>query len=99
MSLQSNDGLRVCNVKMNKFLPGRIRGTCTCVYGLQGSSINRFEFFSSLDHWTYWVQLLRTLFGQNQLDLDGAHGSMDASWIWANIAWGSILIGLMDSLA
>ena len=43
MSDQSNDGLRVCNVKMKKFLPGRKQGTCMCIYGLWGPSINRFE--------------------------------------------------------
>ena len=45
MSLQSNDGLRVRNVEMKKFRPGRKRGTCTCMYGLRGPSVNRFEFF------------------------------------------------------
>ena len=45
MSGQSNDGLRVRNVKMKKFLPGWKWGTCTCMYGLRGPSINRCEFF------------------------------------------------------
>ena len=45
MSGQSNDGLRVCNVKMKKFVPGQKWGTCTCMYGLWGPSINRFKFF------------------------------------------------------
>ena len=45
MSGQSNDGLRVRNVKMKKFVPGQKWGTCTCMYGLWGPSINRFEFF------------------------------------------------------
>ena len=45
MSGQSNDGLRVRNVKMKKFLPRRKRGTCMCMYGLWGSSVNQFEFF------------------------------------------------------
>ena len=53
MSLQSNDGLRVRNVEMKKFVPGWKRGTCTCMYGLRGPSINQFEFFLSLDHWEY----------------------------------------------
>ena len=52
MSLQSNDGLRVRNVKMKKFLPGRKWGICTCMYGLRGPSVNQFEFFH---HWKYWV--------------------------------------------
>ena len=47
MSGQSNDGLRVCNVKMKKFLPGQKWGTCTCMYGLWGPSVNRFELFFS----------------------------------------------------
>ena len=40
MSGQSNDGLRVHNVKMKKILPGWKWGTCTCIYGLWGPSIN-----------------------------------------------------------
>ena len=48
MSGQSSDGLRVRNVEMKKFWPGRKRGTCTCMYGLRGPSVNRFEFFH---HW------------------------------------------------
>ena len=31
MSGQSNDGLRVRNVKMKKFVPGQKRGTCMCM--------------------------------------------------------------------
>ena len=45
MSVQSNDGLRVRNVKMKKILPGQKRGTCTCIYELWGPSVNRFESF------------------------------------------------------
>ena len=42
-----NDGLRVRNVKMKKIVPGQIRGTCTCMYGLRHPSINQFEIFFS----------------------------------------------------
>ena len=40
MSLQFNDGLRVRNVEMKKFVPGRKQGPCTCMYGLRGPSVN-----------------------------------------------------------
>ena len=40
MSVQSNDGLRIRNVKMKKFVPEWKRGTCTCMYGLRGPSVN-----------------------------------------------------------
>ena len=46
MSGQSNGCLRVCNVKMKKFLLGRKRGTFSRMYGLQGCCVDRFEFFS-----------------------------------------------------
>ena len=45
MSSQSNDGLRVHNVKMKKLQLGQKRGAFRCIYGLQSPSINRFEFF------------------------------------------------------
>ena len=45
VSGQSNDCLRLCNVKMKKILLGQKRGTFPCMYGLRGPSINRFEFF------------------------------------------------------
>ena len=45
MSGQSNGCLNVCNVKMKKFLRGWKRGTSPRMYGLQGYSIDRFEFF------------------------------------------------------
>ena len=47
MSVQSTDGLRVCNVKMKKFLPRWKRGTCMCMYGLRGPSVNGFEILFS----------------------------------------------------
>ena len=31
MTGQSNDGLRVCNVKMKKILLGQKQGTCMCM--------------------------------------------------------------------
>ena len=46
MSGQSNDCLRVCNVKMKKILQGQKWGTFPRMYGLQGCSVNQFEFFS-----------------------------------------------------
>ena len=45
MSGQSNGCLRVCNVKMKKFLPGQKRGTSPRMYGLQGCSVDQFEKF------------------------------------------------------
>ena len=46
MSGQSNDCLRVCNIKMKIFLPGQKWGTILRMYELQGCSINWFNFFS-----------------------------------------------------
>ena len=48
VSGQSNDCLRVYNVKMKKILLGQKWGTFPCMYGLQGPSINRFEFLGGL---------------------------------------------------
>ena len=88
---------------MKKNLPERKQGTCTCMYGLWGPSINRSEFFLCRAPGLGQSSCCKDILAKNQLDLDGAHGSMDAPWttpwIWANIAWGSMLIGLMDSLA
>ena len=46
MSVQSKDCLWVCNVKMEKFLPGRKRGTFPWIFGFWGRSIEGFENFS-----------------------------------------------------
>ena len=45
MSCQSNGCLRVCNVKMKKILLGQKWGTSLRMCGLQGHSVNQFEFF------------------------------------------------------
>ena len=45
MSGHSSHHLRVCNVKMKKFSPGRKRATFWWIFGLWGPSVNRFEFF------------------------------------------------------
>ena len=45
MSGQSKDCLWVCNVKMEKFLPGQKRGTFPWIFGFQGHSIEGFENF------------------------------------------------------
>ena len=47
MSGQSNDCLRVCNVKMKKFLPGQKWGTFPRIYKLLGRSVKRFELIFS----------------------------------------------------
>ena len=47
MSGQSNDCLRVCNVKMKKFLLGRKQGTFPRIFGFQGCSIKWFELIFS----------------------------------------------------
>ena len=45
MSGQSKDCLWVCNVKMEKFLPGQKRGTFPWIFGFRGRSIEGFENF------------------------------------------------------
>ena len=45
MSGQSKDCLWVCNVKMEKFLPGRKRGTFPWIFGFWGRSIKGFKNF------------------------------------------------------
>ena len=40
MSGQSNGCLRVCDVKMKKFLPGQKQGTSLRMYGLRGCIID-----------------------------------------------------------
>ena len=45
MSGQSNDCLRVCNVKIKKFLTGQKQGTFLRIFGFRGRSIERFENF------------------------------------------------------
>ena len=45
MSGQSKDCLWVSNVKMKKFLTGRKQGTFPWIFGFQGRSIERFEYF------------------------------------------------------
>ena len=47
MSGQSNDCLRVCNVKMNKFLLGQKRGTFPRIFGFRGCSVKWFELIFS----------------------------------------------------
>ena len=100
MSGQSNNCLRVCNVKMKKFPPGWKRGTFPCMYGLWGPSVNRFEFFSQ-DTRSSSVYLLQTHFSQNQLDLDGPHTCIPVlvqlTCIWADTAWNlsKILRGIL----
>ena len=42
---QSNDCLRVCNIKMKIFLLRQKWGTFPKMYELQGCSINQFKFF------------------------------------------------------
>ena len=49
MSGQSNDCLRVCNVKMKIFLMRQKRGTFPRMHGLQDCSIDRFEFFMEFE--------------------------------------------------
>ena len=45
MSGYSSHHLRVRNVKMKKFSPGRKRGTFWWIFDLRGPSVNRLEFF------------------------------------------------------
>ena len=45
MSGQSKDCLWVCNVKMEKFLPGQKWGTFPWIFGFRGHSIEGFENF------------------------------------------------------
>ena len=45
MSGQSKDCLWVCNVKMEKFLPGQKRGTFPWIFGFRGRSVKGFENF------------------------------------------------------
>ena len=45
MSGQSKDCLWVCNVKMEKNLPGRKRGTFPWIFGFQDRSVEGFENF------------------------------------------------------
>ena len=46
MSGQSNNCLRICNVKMKKNFTRVEMGTFPRLYWLRGCSIDRFEFFS-----------------------------------------------------
>ena len=45
MSGQSNDCLRVCNIKMKIFLPDQKCGTFLRMYEIQGCSANQLNFF------------------------------------------------------
>ena len=45
MSGQSKDCLWVCNVEMEKFLPGRKWGTFPWIFGFRGLGIEGFENF------------------------------------------------------
>ena len=47
MSGQSNDCLRVCNVKMKNFLLGWKRGTFPRIFGFRGCSVKWFELIFS----------------------------------------------------
>ena len=47
MSGQSNDCLRVCNIEMEKNLPGQKWGTFPRIYRLQGCSIKHLELIFS----------------------------------------------------
>ena len=47
MSGQSKDCLRVCNVKMKKFLLGRKQGTFPRIFGFRGCSVKWFELIFS----------------------------------------------------
>ena len=47
MSGQSNDCLRVCHVKMKKFLWGRKQGTFLRIFGFWGCSVKLFELIFS----------------------------------------------------
>ena len=83
MSGQSNDCLRVCNVKMKKILLGRKRGTFPRIFGFQGCSVKWFELIFSKKveirykriprpqnewFWVIWWSLQLSMF--NMLDLD-----------------------------
>ena len=43
MSGQSKDCLWICNVKIEKFLPGQKQGTFPWIFGFRGRSIEGFE--------------------------------------------------------
>ena len=47
MSGQSNDALRVCNVKIRKSLMGAKQGTSSWLFGLPALSVEQFELFFS----------------------------------------------------
>ena len=47
MSGQSNDYLWVCNVKMEKILPGQKQGTFPRIFGFWGCSVEWFELIFS----------------------------------------------------
>ena len=57
MSGQSKDCLWVCNVKMEKFLPGQKRGTFPWIFGFRGRSVEQLEnFFMG-----FWVPMSLTV--------------------------------------
>ena len=101
MSGQSNDCLKVCNVKMKKKKNTRAEmGHISENVGLQGVASNNLNFFWQNYSWPS-VQLLWIHFGQNQLDLDGAdgyiHGPCSTPCISANTAWNlsKMLLGII----
>ena len=72
MSGQSNDCLRVGNIKMKIFLLGQKWGTFLRMKGLQGCRVNQFKFFHRITG--DYKSSCCGHFGEYQLDLDGAHG-------------------------
>ena len=77
MSGQSKDCLWVCNVKMKNFYQGGNRAHFRGFLGFGAVASSDLKIFS-WDSGYPSVYLLWTYFGQYQLDLDGAHGCIDA---------------------
>ena len=94
MSGQSKDCLWVCNVKMEKFLPGLKRGTFLWIFGFRGHSVEGFEnFFMG-----FWVPMSLTvadIFWPISTRSRWAYGYIvgpsTTACIWANIAWGFLV--------
>ena len=100
MSDQYNVSLRVCNVKIRKFLRGR-NGLIFDILRVASSSVEGFKFFFMASMQMLNLAVVNTFWpitSRSRLVHGCIHGPCLSPWIWANTAW-SLLALLVDDLS
>ena len=67
MSGQSNNSLRVCDVKIRKWLPGHKWGAFLGMHGLMACRVKQFKFFAKESQLTFLSSCCKQIFTSHMM--------------------------------